>query len=189
MKAPTLRTMLSRGRSIYGQSSEACRQEGRAWYPLARRQCERIATRSGRTLESVIYACAALSPLQPWETCLAMTADMSARSTFSNPGTFTKFAMKAWECLGNDLGALSGPKVTSFAMAISGDLEAIVVDRWIFRALGHHRDGATVGQYERMCEAIRRIARETEESPRSVQAILWVAVRDYHIEPKGSKRS
>ena len=75
------------------------------------------------------------------------------------------------------LDALRGPKTHAFARACSGDRSAVVVDVWMCRAAGLHRDTPTTVQYRRITAAIESLARRHGMSPRGMQALLWGRVR------------
>lgn len=75
-----------------------------------------------------------------------------------------------------------GPKIAAFRDAVAGDPDALVLDRWaLFAALGarHDRDGApTVKERASVARAYHKLAAETGESVRDLQAILWLQVRE-----------
>lgn len=87
---------------------------------------------------------------------------------------------------------LSGRKIRSFARAMSGDTQAVVVDRWLLRAFKMDRQykrntgphagkilsgGATDKQYTAIEEWVRNRAFEMEMEPRQLSAIIWSGVR------------
>jgi hypothetical protein len=150
---------------------------GRKWYPEALQICTDMATHFGREVKGVVYALAALSPNCQWESNVKLCRSLAASRRYSNPGTFHKFAIRAWDCLRGAYEQLSGPKVTAFALAILGDCDAVVIDRWMFRACGHHRESCSPRQYEAMAQAVRRAARTCGETPRDFQAIIWIILR------------
>lgn len=87
---------------------------------------------------------------------------------------------------------LSGQKVKAFAAAMSGDINAVVVDRWLLRAFNMDREyvrntgphkgkslsgGATKKQFALIEEWVRNKAKEMEITPRQLSAIIWAGVR------------
>jgi hypothetical protein len=82
---------------------------------------------------------------------------------------------------------LNGRKIDNFAKALSGDPDAVVVDRWIMRAFGFEKGSApTDTQYDFMEHAIRQMAEQTGQTPRQVQAAIWFGVKN--AAEKGKNR-
>lgn len=73
---------------------------------------------------------------------------------------------------------VGGRKIDNFAKALAGDQDAVVVDRWMLRAFGLPKDAATPTQYDLIEEAVKRVAKETGQTPRQVQAGLWFATKN-----------
>lgn len=74
---------------------------------------------------------------------------------------------------------LNGRKIDNFAKAMSGDPDAVVVDRWIMRAFGFNKGSApTETQYDFMENAIRNLAQKAGQTPRQFQAALWFAYKN-----------
>lgn len=77
---------------------------------------------------------------------------------------------------------LSGNKVRNFQMALLGDKNAVVIDRWVLRALwpdsAVHR-GAKLrdNQYEFLANFIRQEARARNMAPADLQAAIWVGIK------------
>jgi len=69
-------------------------------------------------------------------------------------------------------------KVRSFAANLSGDDDAVTVDVWHCRACGlTDRLAPTARQYHDIAAATRRVAREYDVTPCTLQAVAWFAVR------------
>lgn len=98
-------------------------------------------------------------------------------------------------------GELSGPKIRAFAGAMAGDIDAVVVDRWLLRAFdmdrtytrhsGPHKGkslsgGATSKQFRQIESWVRNRAKEMEIEPRQLSAIIWSGVR---ISMSGDKET
>ena len=71
---------------------------------------------------------------------------------------------------------LRGPKIRAFYRALLGDDEAVVIDTWMLRALGHH-EKPTPKQYKRLAQRVRREARRRGIPPAVWQAIVWCKAR------------
>jgi len=75
-----------------------------------------------------------------------------------------------------DTGRIRGPKTHAFARAIAGDTDAVVVDVWVQRGLGH--EGEMRGRrYKRAAAVVRGLASRLGVSPREGQAALWYGAR------------
>ncbi len=71
-----------------------------------------------------------------------------------------------------------GLKVRSFAKALKGDPDAVVVDRWVMRAFGFP-EGKTPSPkvYNHIADLIRARAKANGVTPREYQAALWRAAK------------
>lgn len=88
-----------------------------------------------------------------------------------------------------DGGELSGNKIRSFAAAMSGDVNAVVVDIWLLRAFGMDNkskrklsgrlqsSGATDKQYRLIEQWVRGRAFLLNIEPRQLSAIIWSGAR------------
>jgi hypothetical protein len=74
-----------------------------------------------------------------------------------------------------DAGAL---KVRAFAMACSGDLSAVVVDRWAMYCATGEKRVPSGDEYRMIAQCYTEVAAMVGETPADLQAILWVALRD-----------
>lgn len=80
-----------------------------------------------------------------------------------------------------------GRKINSFAAAMSGDVNAVVVDMWLLRAFGEYKTyrrvnkmrsaGATERQYTDIENWVRGYAEMTSREPRQVSAMIWSGIR------------
>lgn len=94
--------------------------------------------------------------------------------------------------------SIRGRKINSFARAMSGDKNAVVVDIWLLRAFGEDRQyrrsltdrpqsgGATNRQYTEIEAWVRIRAAELELEPRQLCAMIWAGVR---IDQTGDKET
>jgi hypothetical protein len=82
---------------------------------------------------------------------------------------------------------LNGRKIDNFAKALSGDPEAVVVDRWIMRAFGFNKGTAPTDlQYDFMENAIKKLAADQNMTPRQLQAAIWFGFKN--AAEKGKNR-
>jgi hypothetical protein len=73
---------------------------------------------------------------------------------------------------------IAARKIRNFAAAMSGDPEAVVVDRWIMRAFGLDGDKSpTTRQYDEIERLIKFAASVRGEEPRQTCAMIWGGVR------------
>lgn len=84
---------------------------------------------------------------------------------------------------------LSGRKINSFANAMSGDKNAVVVDVWLLRAFNEDRKyyrkgsdtyrsgGASEKQYDIIESFVRSEAKAMSIEPRQLSAMIWSGVR------------
>lgn len=76
--------------------------------------------------------------------------------------------------------ALRGPKVRAFCAAIMGDGESVTLDVWAARAARGDwswADNLTERRRRILTDAYRRAASMVGETPRDLQAIVWLQVR------------
>lgn len=80
----------------------------------------------------------------------------------------------------------SGRKIDSFARAITGDAQAVVVDTWILRAfaMGRAYRGRTMSasnyEYTLIEDYIRTRAYAKDIEPRQLCSMIWSGVRQYY---------
>lgn len=172
------RAIRARLRAVWRARTPQQEQAGREWYPAARDECARMADVRGAPLPNLIWTVAALSPNVGWDQNIRMAWTLARARTFRNPGTFHRAARDAWACLNGDRSRNTGPKREAFARAIAGDLEAVVIDRWMMAVVGHPKLGMSRQQFEHYAAAIAAFAREHGIVPRDMQAILWTVKRE-----------
>ena len=174
----SIRAMRDTLQDMYQGTTDAQRQAGRTWYERALAVCAALGDRHGIDTVNVIYATSALSPQQRWEQNVKLISSLCATGSAA---TFHKFVRKARRCLNGELDVLNpdtGPKTYFFARSICGDLDAVCIDRWILRAVGHVNPWTSRHQYASIATAITAAAELVGESPRDFQAIIWVYLRD-----------
>jgi hypothetical protein len=172
---------------------------GRAWYPSAFAICENIAKRAtprGVGPVRVAGVVAAISPRVRWEENVKM-ARTACRIAFERDGldrleddlewvlrgAFPDRRRKAIAILKDRIHPRDlrlGPKCDPFWRAIVGDEDQVVVDAWVARTVGLEPTDLTPARIRTIGRAYRTVAAEVGESPRDLQAILWVHERGSH---------
>ncbi len=101
-------------------------------------------------------------------------------------GMFSGAVYQLWHFF--EHGRLTGPKISSFASALSGDILAVVVDIWIMRVFGVDRqyrartmEKKSRSPTKKMYDAIEYYVRNTAPllglEPREFQAMVWGGIR------------
>jgi hypothetical protein len=161
-------------RAWYESATTAERLQGRAWYPAAESICHEIARKHDADWKRVARAMAALSPQTQWEENVKLTWAVLAGS---RTGTFKQSIERAVDCLAGERDVLRGRKVRSFAAAILGNRRAACIDTWMLRA-ADHKIAFTKGRVLECQWALDALSRETGETVRDLQAIIWIAIRN-----------
>ena len=163
-----------------------------SWYKQASMWVRNLSDMYDREPEVIAGIIAALSPQVGWHMqqkyiplVLQWLTNEDKSYIYSNelphPG-FTSNkdkAIRIWK--ERDLSALSGQKVEAFCDALSGDINAVVIDmHMVDLALGistpEEREGIgslTENRYNLIAESVSQSARLYGVSPRDMQATLW----------------
>jgi hypothetical protein len=166
----------------YATADDGQKDRGRRWYAQAQRECRKIARESGYTYRQVAAVLAVTSPDTQLSTNIRWTRDTCLNGG-QTAGRYPADQLpKVGAILANrrDPGQyVSGPKVTAFYLAILGDTDCLVVDRWASFAAGGPKD-RTVGAKDRriIADAYHVAAAITGETIRDFQAIVWIACRE-----------
>lgn len=160
---------------------------GRQWYATAQDVAVDIAETTDTRIDTVAGVIAALSPQTRWQANVD-AARMICESGQRYPGMLKSNHQRALDVLGSDdptgtaLG--KGNKVHAFAENILGDTETVTVDVWAVRAAIGSKSPVSLdvllkraGVYADIADCYRRAARIVNETPRELQAIVWVHVR------------
>lgn len=152
-------------------------QRGRTWYADARQACTRLAQAHGVALETAAGVVAALSPRIQWANNLRQADNALAGRRVAALGVSVRKAARivAGEC--PTVVLATGPKTLAFWRALCGNLDAVVLDVWMLRALGHESDRVTDRQYRLFAETVRQYADIVAERPAVFQAIVWCSIR------------
>lgn len=171
-------------------------QAGRAWYPDAWDTCVNIADRAsplGVGPTRIAGVVAALSPRTRWKenVTMAREASIAAWERQGLPGAapairratsqaFPTRREKVVEILVHlkHPGDMTlGPKCDAFWRAIANDEDAVMVDSWVAKGVGIDPARLTPRVIQTIQKAYRLAADAVNESPRDLQAILWVNIR------------
>ena len=144
------------------------------WYADAERVALEVARNLDASLEVGASVVSAFSPRERWSSNVTKAIAFSLGKKVVGLSNNLKMA-EASLVLGFD--ALKGPKTNAFARAIAGDTEAVVIDVWMMRAARMEVDSPNKTQYTELSQAIKRVARMNEMTPRTVQALIWIIVR------------
>lgn len=163
----------------YAAAPAAVIEAGRLWYPRARDLCEEIG--GGIVpVETVARVMAALSPRVAWHWNIRWTRQVVAAYLAGEPMpavSTTGNRSKAWRELHGER-VLSGQKTTTFAKAIIGDTEAVVIDSWVLRTVGLAPEAKVTPFRQRwITDAYIEAAAQVGETPRDLQAIVWCQIR------------
>lgn len=178
--------------AIYAAATDAQRERGRAWYRDMLAECRAISRDTGVPLRRVVATVAITSPDArlssnlAWARVACETRGDAAVGRY--PNTMRQRYAPILRGEVDPLAGVGGPKVTAFYRAILGDEDAVVLDRWALRAVGHHRDSCTAKQYAEYAARFRRAAASEGESPAHFQAITWVVLRDGAVRSDGRRQ-
>lgn len=168
-------TVNERARALGWYRIEANRLEG-----IAFEVREEGAELSART---AIAAAATLSPATSWHHLVADLPAFLESALHGDPlppfATYGAQRRKAAAIVRRGLGvdAVTGPKVSAFARALSGDEQSVVVDRHAARiATGDDSlAGVTLAQLRAIQDAYRLAASRLGLRPAGLQALVWTA--------------
>lgn len=178
--------LLARFRLAVGRRPDLLRRP--PWYQVEGARIRALAAEVKVDPDRALQAAATLSPAVQWEPLVrhlpaflrAFRAaaergeeDQTAPPKFAG---YRRNVLKAWRILAGHHGP-RGPKVSRFALNLSGDESPVTVDRWAARACGLPDSGGA-GWYRRVEGAYQEAARVAGLPPSRLQSILWVAVRE-----------
>ena len=144
------------------------------WYADAYTVAADVAWRMNVPLEHGAAIVSAFSPRVHWSRNITLAIDYASGRT---PGCLRQSIRAADRASVQGFDGLRADKTNSFARAIAGDEDAVVVDVWMARAARINRDAPTRVQYREISSAVRSLAREWKVAPRTMQALIWIKVR------------
>lgn len=170
--------------TIQEYGSDEAITEGKAWYPNAWKECQRIGKMSNLTPERVAAIVSITSPRARWSVnvsaamMIAMDASVPEFKRRKSYGILDANARKAVLASEDRYYSrlVTGPKVTDFYLNILGHTEPVTVDSLMSKCAGYGgsvtkriRDEVTAG--------CRSIADVFDITPRDAQAAVWIAFR------------
>lgn len=178
--------MLTAYQRLSAHYRAACKADrlrrGREWYPAMRAILD--AERGEATLEQAVAVFAITSQGAQLKSNLdwtlrALTGDTEVGRFPKSQGPKIRQALSDPDTAHE---ACTGPKIGAFYRAVAGDPDALVLDRWaLYAALGedYDRDTGPSDKQRAECErAYRRLAAKTGEDARTIQAAIWLQVRE-----------
>lgn len=147
--------------------------DGAAWYRDALATLDSYATAHGFDVATVADVVALTSPRQS----VARNVQLAHAylTTGSTSGTLpsVRAALAHWEVTRK----IRGDKTRAFSAALQGDVDAVVLDVWMFRAFGLGYKTLTSKRYREVSARVRGIATRASMTPRDAQAAIWTATR------------
>ena len=170
----------------YYHSEIAQEYEARGWYTLAQTAARRMSKEHGVSLRRAAGVIAALSPMNTWGVNLMLAERVLVAASRGRRRAPAQCGLranvdKAWliACGARPLDILSGPKVRSFYRNMTGDMDAVTVDRWACRAAGVPESYVrSQPGYDEVSAAYREAAGSVGLSPAVFQAIIWCSIRE-----------
>lgn len=178
----------------YGKATDAEKEEGMNWYPLAKAECECIADNTGGwyDLEQIIGIMAVGSPGVNWRENFTIPERMVDLHMRGIPATewegFTCYKRNLYKCeavLHGDYSAIKGRKTVAFFSNIAGDSRVVTVDRWAVRVIFNdpHIPATMIAPstskcYNAIADAYIEAAELVGIEPSEMQAICWTQLRN-----------
>jgi hypothetical protein len=159
---------------IVRQATLAQVEEATLWYADAEKIALQVADNLNTTLEVGASVVSAFSPRERWSANVAKAIAFSLGQDVKGLSNNIKMAR---ESLTKGFEALNGQKTNAFARAIAGDESAVVIDVWMMKAAKAKTNSPTKIQYFLMTQDIEKLAFRYGLSPRTTQALIWIAVR------------
>ena len=177
--------------ATYRRADEALLADGRAWYPGMHAVMRAHADETGLTVRQCAAIYAANSINTPWARNVSLASGALAdirdgRAPYANGGTLGMIIRKVSAIIdGADIDTTlsadpNNLKIRSFCANMSGDYDAVTVDRWAMRiAYGLTSGGyvPTGEEYRAIADAYRAVAVLVGETPATVQAVSWCVIR------------
>lgn len=160
---------------------------GRTWYPKARVRAKRMARKHGYTPTVTAGVIAVLSPNCRWERnikdaeTVLDAVNRGIRPSRTVVTAYNRNKAKAFKVARGRVELISGPKVTAFWHALSGDDDSIVIDSHAINAyLGQKASGKktpSLPLVREVTSAYLTAAACVGESPCTFQAAVWIMER------------
>lgn len=144
------------------------------WYGEASRFAQSLRDSTGWNLEVACSVVSAFSPRVTWAHNKVKAQQYAQGIT---PKGLRSHVVAADRCVRMGFDGLNGLKTNAFARAISGDMDAVVVDVWMCRAAGLGKDAPNKREYREIAEAVRMVAADYGYQPAVMQAFIWILIR------------
>jgi hypothetical protein len=184
---PDVDTYAGQLMSIYDGTPEEYREAGHEWYDEANGLMTELSEQSGYTPEQCAAVISHLSPRTSWDRNVEGARELILNGQKADGLLNSNYERAKASLELDDPMSSFGPtakKTESFAANIFGDPDAVTVDVWALRALGLTDDVLKGGPkrkaqiYEALSQTYREAAKRAGITPREMQAIIWVQVRD-----------
>jgi hypothetical protein len=162
--------------------------ESLRWYDYAGRFCAGLDADYSLEKGTTAGVVAALSPLNTWESQIENTPRIIAAGLAGErlPGTgFFSNKDKALRIIQGEkpLDVLGGDKVRNFFRNLTGDWEAVTIDRHAIKIAGFSSKSADAGSltgkvYAEIATAFSQAARTLKIAPAEIQALTWCYWRE-----------
>jgi hypothetical protein len=149
-------------------------QDALSWYDSANNVARIVSDNLAIPIENGAAIVAALSPRMHWSRNIKLAIDYSLGIPINVMTMLKTMADNARE---HGIDSLNGSKTRNFALAISGDDSAIVVDTWILKAIKYPKKSITPKQYGIVADAMADCADTIGLAPRDCQALVWIVIR------------
>lgn len=161
----------------YSSATEAQKINGRNWYPNAGMHVKILSEHAG-SKEHAAAVISHLSPRNRWENNLRAAYDLiytgDAKRVFKRSKELAHKALKSKD----PLATINGPKCSAFARNMLGEQECCTIDVWAMRTAFGKEMKLNKSLYKATEHAYKLAARRVGETPRNLQAIVWLVERD-----------
>jgi hypothetical protein len=170
--------------AVFDSADEQAVREGTEWYSAMAVIMREHSRLSGYSVAQCAAVYAANSINTPWTRNLALAASAIDNRGMSN-GTLGMVIRKVNAILqGSDIDSTlskdkNNLKLKNFYRNLSGDFDAVTVDRWAHRvATNGEKSNVPTGKlYNEIADAYRTAAAMRGVTPAAMQAITWVVMR------------
>lgn len=169
-----LETYQDKYRQLVLQANLSQMEQAAVWYRDAEGIAQEVAKNLETTLEVGASVVSSFSPRERWSANVAKAISFSLGHEVKGLKNNTAMAKASLEI---GFLALRGPKTNAFAKAIAGDVNAVVIDVWMCKAVDESMSSPNKTQYQCMSEAVEKVAREFKITPRTAQALIWIVKR------------
>jgi hypothetical protein len=172
---------------VFDAATPAEFENGVFWYRIAGDHAEALATHTGSVSNGAALL-AALSPRCRWDLNVAQAYAVATGADRIPRPLLPENLERAHDVLANGIAGLGkGPKVNAFYANIMGDEDSVTIDTWAVRAAllspvatkSEQSKLSRVGVYDALANAYRTAAAKRGVSPSTMQAVVWVTIRNH----------